>query len=39
MAGKKTVEITKKDLIHFNKNDHAEEILEKYKEEKSKISK
>jgi hypothetical protein len=39
MAKKKTTEVTKKNLIHFNKNDHAEEILEQYKEEKSKISK
>jgi hypothetical protein len=39
MNKKKTTEITKKDLIHFNKNNHAEEILEKYREEKSRIAK
>lgn len=38
MKKKKTTEITTKDLIHFNKHDHTEKILEAYREEAAKIN-
>lgn len=32
MKGKKTTEITTKNFVHFNKHDHAQEILDKYQD-------